>query len=122
MEWLGLILVLGSLVGSARRHRPVPPRAPASRRRCACSASTSSTWPSTSARCCGSCLGAKPSAARATAGGVFGISAIFYAGFWLARIVPRYRPLPAWVDRYPSGIDYTFWAIMIVALAVALFT
>ena len=66
--------------------------------------------------------GEKPSAARAIAAGVFGIMAIFYAGFWLVRIVPRYRELPAWVDRYPSGIDYTFWGILVVALALALFT
>jgi hypothetical protein len=66
--------------------------------------------------------GPKPSGARAMSAGVFGIMSIFYAGFWLARLVPRYRELPAWVDRYPSGIDYTFWGILIVALAIALFT
>jgi hypothetical protein len=33
--------------------------------------------------------------------------------------VPRYRPLPAWFDRYPSGLDYTFWAVMTGALVVA---
>jgi hypothetical protein len=66
--------------------------------------------------------GPKPSGARAISAGVFGIMAIFYAGFWLTRIVPRYRELPAWVDRFPSGIDYTFWGIVSIALAVALFT
>jgi hypothetical protein len=66
--------------------------------------------------------GPKPSAARAIAAGVFGLAAIFYAGFWLARIVPRYRALPAWVDRYPSGIDHTFWAVLAGAFTVALFT
>jgi hypothetical protein len=66
--------------------------------------------------------GPPPSPARAIAAGLFGIAAIFYAGFWLARIVPRYRELPAWVDRYPSSIDYTFWAILAGALVVALST
>ena len=66
--------------------------------------------------------GHKPGAARALAAGVYGIAAIFYAGFWLVRIVPRYRELPAWVDRYPSGIDYTFWAVLAGALVVALTT
>ena len=66
--------------------------------------------------------GPPPSLARAIAAGVFGIGAIFYAGFWLTRIVPRYRELPAWVDRYPSGIDYAFWAILAGALVVALST
>ena len=66
--------------------------------------------------------GPAPSPARAVAAGAFGLGAIFYAGFWLMRIVPRYRELPAWVDRYPSGIDYAFWAILAVALAVAFVT
>lgn len=66
--------------------------------------------------------GPTPSGARATSAAVFGIMAIFYAGFWLARLVPSYRELPAWVDHYPSGIDYTFWGILLVALAIALFT
>jgi hypothetical protein len=66
--------------------------------------------------------GPAPSLPRAFAAGLFGIAAIFYAGFWLTRIVPRYRELPAWVDRYPSGIDYAFWAILAGALVVALVT
>ena len=60
--------------------------------------------------------------ARAFAAGLFGVAAIFYAGFWLTRIVPRYRDLPAWVDRYPSGVDYAFWAILAGALIVVLVT
>ena len=39
--------------------------------------------------------GPSPSLPRAFASGLFGIAAIFYAGFWLTRIVPRYRELPA---------------------------
>ena len=66
--------------------------------------------------------GPSPSLPRAFAAGLFGIAAIFYAGFWLMRIVPRYRELPAWVDRYPSGVDYAFWAILAGALIVALVT
>ena len=66
--------------------------------------------------------GPPPSLPRAIAAGVFGIAAIFYAGFWLMRIVPRYRELPAWVDRYPSGIDHAFWAVLAGALVVALTT
>ena len=60
--------------------------------------------------------GPPPGPARAFPAGLFGIAAIFYAGFWLTRIVPRYRELPAWVDRYPSGVDYAFWAILAGAL------
>jgi hypothetical protein len=66
--------------------------------------------------------GPPPSPPRAIAAGVFGIAAIFYAGFWLTRIVPRYRELPAWVDRYPSGIDQAFWAVLAGVLIVALTT
>jgi hypothetical protein len=66
--------------------------------------------------------GPPPSLARAIAAGVYGFAAIFYAAFWLTRIVPRYRELPAWVDRYPSGVDQAFWAIIAGALVVALAT
>ena len=66
--------------------------------------------------------GAPPSLTRAFAAGLFGIAAIFYAGFWLTRVVPRYRELPAWVDRYPSGVDYAFWALLAGALLLALVT
>ena len=66
--------------------------------------------------------GTSPSLPCAFAAGLFGVAAIFYAGFWLTRIVPRCRELPAWVDRYPSGVDYVFWAILAGALGVALTT
>lgn len=123
MEWLGFVLVVSSLVG-------VLPAVIDQYRR-----DRAGFWKT--ARLFGVYLvflfanigvmlwllsGEKPSAARAIAAGVFGIMAIFYAGFWLARIVPRYREVPAWVDRYPSGIDYSFWGILIVALAIALLT
>ena len=123
MEWLGFILAVSSLVG-------VLPAVIEQYRR-----DRAGFWKT--ARLFGVYLvfifanigvmlwlvsGEKPSAARAIAAGVFGIMAIFYAGFWLMRIVPRYRELPAWVDRYPSGIDYTFWGTLIVTLAIALLT
>jgi len=123
MEGLGLILVLGSLVG-------VLPAVIDQYRR-----DRAGFWKT--ARLFGVYLvflsanigvtlwllsGPKPSGARAMSAAVFGIIAIFYAGFWLTRLVPRYRELPAWVDRYPSGVDYAFWGILIVALATALFT
>lgn len=38
---------------------------------------------------------------------------IFYGALWLARLVPRYRDLPAWVDRRDGAIDRTFIAIII---------
>jgi hypothetical protein len=123
MEWLGFILVLGVLAGSMpavidqyRRDR-------------------AGFWKTL--RLFGVYLvfvfanigvmlwllsGRSPSLSRAFAVGLFGIAAIFYAGFWLSRIVPRYRELPAWVDRYPSGIDHAFWAVLAGALVVALTT
>jgi len=123
MEWLGLILVLSILAGSMpavidQYHRD-----------------RAGFWKSL--RRFGVYLvvvfasigvmlwllsGRSPSLPRAFAVGLFGIGAIFYAGFWLSRIVPRYRELPAWVDRYPSGIDYAFWAVLVGALVVALTT
>ena len=123
MEWLGLILVLSILTGSMpavidqyRRDR-------------------AAFWKTL--RLFGVYLvfvfvsigvllwllsGRSPSLPRAFAVGLFGIAAIFYAGFWLMRIVPRYRELPAWVDRCPSGVDYAFWAVLAGALVVALTT
>ncbi|HEY8247801.1 MAG TPA: hypothetical protein VIG38_11040 [Hyphomicrobium sp.] len=120
MEWLTFILVLGALVG-------VLPGVVDQYRR-----DRAGFWKTLRllgvyllylAAVIGAMLwlmsGAQPGAARAIAGGLFGLSAIFYGGVWLARIVPRYRPLPAWFDRYPSGIDYAFCAVMAVALLVA---
>jgi hypothetical protein len=52
--------------------------------------------------------GEKPSVARAMASGVFGVTAIFYGALWLMRLVPRYRTLPAFIDRFPGGLDYGF--------------
>jgi hypothetical protein len=40
----------------------------------------------------------------------FILSWIFYGGFWLVRIVPRYRELPAWVDRI-GAVDYSLLAL-----------
>jgi hypothetical protein len=123
MEWLGLILVLGVLLGS------IPAVIDQFRR------DRAGFWKTL--RLFGAYLvlvlanigvmlwllsRPLPGPARAFAAGLFGIAAIFYAGFWLTRIVPRYRELPAWVDRYPSGVDYAFWAILASALVVALVT
>ena len=123
MEWFGLILVVACLVGilpavveQYRRDRAGFWK----------TARVFAVYLASLAVIIGVMLwllsGPPPSAARAVAAGVCGLAAIFYAGFWLLRIVPRYRALPVWVDRYPSGIDHTFWAVLAVTFAVALFT
>ena len=123
MEWLGLILVLASSPAACQpSSTSTAATAPASGRRCACSACYLVVVFVSIGVMLWLLSGRSPSLPRAFAVGLFGIAAIFYAGFWLSRIVPRYRELPAWVDRYPSGIDYAFWAVLAGALVVALTT
>ncbi len=45
---------------------------------------------------------------------------IFYGVLWLTRLVPRYRSLPAWVDRWPGALDYIFWVIILGTLGFCL--
>ena len=66
--------------------------------------------------------GEKPSATRAMAAGAFGVTAIFYGALWLMRLVPRYRELPAFIDRFPGALDYGFWTVLGGACVVALST
>ena len=63
--------------------------------------------------------GPQPPAA-AVAGTIFVLAWILYGSLWLTRGVPRYRERPAWIDTYPSALDYAFWAIIAGALAAAL--
>ena len=51
----------------------------------------------------------------------FLVAWIFYGGLWLTRVVPRYRELPAFVDKFPGVLDFAFWAVMAAALAYAVF-
>ncbi len=120
MEWLALILVLGSLIG-------VMPAVIDQHRR-----DRAGFWKTL--RLFGVyllyifanigvllwLLSGPQTAATAAAAALFGVAAIFYGALWLGRTVPRYRQLPAWFDRFPSGLDYTFWAAMAAALAYAL--
>jgi hypothetical protein len=64
--------------------------------------------------------GDRPSPQRAVTAFVFAMSYILYAAVWLARVVPRYRELPAWFDCFPGAIDYVFWALIGGAFLIAL--
>ena len=57
---------------------------------------------------------------NAVASTVFTVAWILYGSLWLTRGVPRYRELPAWIDRYPSLIDYIFWALIASGFVAAL--
>jgi hypothetical protein len=39
---------------------------------------------------------------------------------WLTQLVPRYRELPAWIDKRNSVLDYVLWAAIGLSLAVCL--
>ncbi len=65
-------------------------------------------------------LAGPQSATTAAAATVFVVGFIFYGGLWLTRVVPRYRDLPASIDKFPSGLDYAFWTVMAASLAFAL--
>jgi hypothetical protein len=65
-------------------------------------------------------LSGQPSAMTAVAATVFVVAFILYGGLWLARVVPRYRELPAFVDKFPGVLDYGFWAVMAAGIAFAL--
>ncbi len=41
---------------------------------------------------------------------------IFYGVLWLTRLVPRYRAIPAWIDKSPRVLDYFFLAIILGSL------
>jgi Flp pilus assembly protein TadB len=59
-------------------------------------------------------------AASAAAATAFIVGYILYGGLWLTRRVPRYRSLPAFIDRFPGALDYAFWTVLLVSLAAAL--
>jgi hypothetical protein len=59
--------------------------------------------------------------AKALAITTFILAWIFYGALWLTRVVPRYRELPAFVDKFPGALDYGFWAVMAAALTFAVF-
>ena len=59
--------------------------------------------------------------AKALAITAFLVAWIFYGALWLTRVVPRYRELPAFVDKFPGLLDFGFWAVMAAALAYAIF-
>ncbi len=50
--------------------------------------------------------------AKAGIAALFLLSWIAYGGLWLVRLMPRYRDLPRWIDRWWSPIDYAFAAII----------
>jgi hypothetical protein len=45
---------------------------------------------------------------------------IFYGVLWLTRLVPRYRAIPAWIDKRPSALDCFFLAIILGSLGYSL--
>jgi FtsH-binding integral membrane protein len=59
--------------------------------------------------------------AKAIAITAFLVAWIFYGALWLTRVVPRYRELPAFVDKFPGALDFAFWAVMAAALAYGIF-
>jgi hypothetical protein len=45
---------------------------------------------------------------------------IFLGALWLARIVPRYQDVPAWIDRRYGPVELSLIAIIVVSLLVRL--
>jgi hypothetical protein len=65
-------------------------------------------------------LSGPQSSATAIAATVFVLAWILYGALWLTRLAPRYRELPAFIDKRPSGLDYAIVAVMTVSLGYAL--
>ena len=53
-------------------------------------------------------------------GMAFLLAWIFYGVLWLTRPVPRYRPLPVWIDKRLSALDYIFLTIILGGLGFGL--
>lgn len=120
MEWLGLVAVLGALVATI----------PA----CVSQYRTDRAGFWKTLRLAGyyllyvlagiglvlALLSAPQSEATAAAATVFAVAFILYGALWLTRMVPRYREVPAFIDKFPGALDYGFWAVMGSSLAFAL--
>ncbi len=65
-------------------------------------------------------LSGPPSELKISWGMTFFLSWLLYGVLWLIRLVPRYRELPAWIDKRNSALDYLLWAAIGVSLAVSL--
>jgi hypothetical protein len=57
---------------------------------------------------------------EAVAAGFFMLAWIINGSVWLTRLAPRYRELPALIDRFPSRVDYGSWIVMAAGLATSL--
>ncbi len=57
--------------------------------------------------------------AKAGAAAIFMLTWAVYGVLWLVRLAPRYRALPAWIDKWWSPVDYVFAAL--IALSGASF-
>jgi hypothetical protein len=60
------------------------------------------------------------SESKVTAGMAFFLSWVLYGVLWLMRLAPRYREIPAWIDKRNSVLDYAFWVIIGLTLLAAL--
>ena len=65
-------------------------------------------------------LSGPPSESKISWAMTFFLSWILYGLLWLIRLVPRYRELPAWVDKRNSVLDCALWAAIGVSFAVSL--
>jgi hypothetical protein len=60
------------------------------------------------------------SESKVVAGMAFLLSWVVYGVLWLARLAPRYREVPAWIDKRNNVIDYGFWVVIGSTLLAAL--
>jgi hypothetical protein len=42
----------------------------------------------------------------------FGVAWIFLGALWLTRVVPRYREVPAWIDRRFGPVELALWGVI----------
>lgn len=121
MEWLGLVIVLGSLVGVIPGVVEQYRKDRAGFFRTLRLFAAYMLYVVAGLFVVTTQLTDAPSGRLAGAAIVFLIAYIFYGGLWLLRRVPRYRELPAFIDRFPGTMDYIFWAVLAATLAMALF-
>lgn len=48
----------------------------------------------------------------------FVVGWIFLGGLWLARLVPRYKTVPAWIDRRFGIVELTLWGVIAASLVM----
>lgn len=119
MEWLGLVLVLGALAASIPACVNQYRRDPAGFWKSLRLLGAYFLYVFAGVGLVLALLSGPQSETTAAAATVFAVAFILYGGLWLTRMVPRYREVPAFIDKFPGALDYGFWAVMASSLAFA---